>query len=859
MASRKNGSKSRKSKKPQRLRRMPPARTPLVTGGVLANRYEELMNLKPKPADGEQVEDLAVFARVARDQLPSPMQLEAGAVSQALDLVAKGDYQAGLDAVKGIARSSPYAEWRLFLRGLVAFYQNEVETARENWRRLTPQRRPARIAAVLLISEGAPRLFEEGPQPAQRIVEVATELRTRSALFAEAAQIATTIQSNKRGAITLLHSRAIADFYENFRRVDAEFVLAFCQACVSLAYSQDEQESVALLKKRIPGPAHDPGWNLQDFLYFTQFADTLEMQRESADLYVNRDLPRIERITKELAGALGSTIRLMQAQSTVEQESKKNVFGFLMGEIDISAAQALIQQSISLYPNRDAYHLQVGLAESALLQFERYVTRNNDIQKDQLERAVIAAKAELVAAFPDEVDHILWLIDRYFEDDRCDAAKSLIAKLDGQRLDDPRARALPWKQQLLESMHLSKRKSNLKKSGEALDAAEQLWPTWLSKEWLPYLRSALALRSGDKLEFERLHAEAVQASGGESLATDMMTFAALQQMNVVSEAVKPWRQRLENHLKQAIATDALLKLGAFCWDVVRTGIRFRGYALQVTKFGKALCQQFQEGNCELSDSLRTACHWAGSHHFWNSHPSGYKVPSAIVELAQEDTHIAIACYRSLIERPHYATLVELGPRVEQLAAEAKLERDPFYRHHFESTSQRLQKLVADRIKMEQGRYGFSRNAFDDDDDIDIDDEDEDGFEDEFDDGLDNELEAPTPPNRSQERGNQKSSAQSPSTSFADLDFGFGDWDEEDEDEVDLAEARNSLSPERMGLMLELAVLLGNDGLQKFLRIMRADGKPNRERVNQAAELCRSYGASQEFAEQLKLSLTGGMD
>jgi tetratricopeptide (TPR) repeat protein len=47
------------------------------------------------------------------------------------------------------AATSPFLEWKVFLRGLLAYYHDDDERALENWQRLDPARLPARLAAPL--------------------------------------------------------------------------------------------------------------------------------------------------------------------------------------------------------------------------------------------------------------------------------------------------------------------------------------------------------------------------------------------------------------------------------------------------------------------------------------------------------------------------------------------------------------------------------------------------------------------------------------------------------------------------------------------------------------------------------------
>jgi tetratricopeptide (TPR) repeat protein len=62
------------------------------------------------------------------------------------------DYEAGRDdaareSLNAIGIASPFLEWKLLLRGLIAWSANDSARAIENWSRLSPDRTPARLAA----------------------------------------------------------------------------------------------------------------------------------------------------------------------------------------------------------------------------------------------------------------------------------------------------------------------------------------------------------------------------------------------------------------------------------------------------------------------------------------------------------------------------------------------------------------------------------------------------------------------------------------------------------------------------------------------------------------------------------------
>ncbi len=60
-----------------------------------------------------------------------------------------GDENAALAALGDVPRNSPFAEWKLFVRGLAAYYRHEDEAMRANWDRLAADRFAARLAAPL--------------------------------------------------------------------------------------------------------------------------------------------------------------------------------------------------------------------------------------------------------------------------------------------------------------------------------------------------------------------------------------------------------------------------------------------------------------------------------------------------------------------------------------------------------------------------------------------------------------------------------------------------------------------------------------------------------------------------------------
>jgi tetratricopeptide (TPR) repeat protein len=94
--------------------------------------------------------DAAVQQEAAgRQFLPAALQADFERILQAFAQVQAGQDDGARDTLQGIGLRSPFLEWKVLLRGLVAYYQNDDVRAQENWQRLDPERLPARLAAPL--------------------------------------------------------------------------------------------------------------------------------------------------------------------------------------------------------------------------------------------------------------------------------------------------------------------------------------------------------------------------------------------------------------------------------------------------------------------------------------------------------------------------------------------------------------------------------------------------------------------------------------------------------------------------------------------------------------------------------------
>jgi len=702
MASRKSKTKKNASRpKPRAV----PASAASKTASVRSVPEKEFAELKPKPLSGERIEDLAVLSNVGREQLAEEWKLDCAAVIESLQLVSDGKLDEANERVKYIARSSPYADWRLFVRGLCAFYNSDFETARLNWQRLDTTRRPARIAATLLTAELGDSLANTTTPP-QHLVKAAKVLMHRSHAVAAAKAILAVKHRDPEVLFSTSQVAMLINFRDDFRRADPEFVARFSQACVYVACHQSAPDAFVLLQKSVPGPPHDPNWNLQQFVFLREFDEVDDLREVVAFRYIFKDLPKITQFSADQKGALASCMLTDLSAFLLAPEPTGMFRFFSYDPPDFKKSEKLLVLAVQKYPsNRAAHKALMELIDRQAK--DRLATK---AENKAAEERLLVAKANFVAACPSEIELSLELVDHYFNNDELDKADALVKQLSTQRVDSPLAKALPWKIQMLTAMHKSRRKSELKAVRQSLEAAKSLWPAWLAPTWLPFLQAAVELRSGDKQAFESMDNAARKSAGVSQVVGDTMSFAAIQQMNVTAADIKPYRDKLTEYLDAAdeLPLDDLISIGAFFWDLTRVGIEHKGFRLQAAKFGKTISERMKKREKVVRDAtLVDAVCFVASRGFWQTSNTKIILPWA-EEFAKTELRV-LAAFMNWLIKSSYAgyELRNRKSNIESFEEAARTEKDTFYRYYFESVAKAANEVL---LEFNQQMFPWGRPA-----------------------------------------------------------------------------------------------------------------------------------------------------
>jgi tetratricopeptide (TPR) repeat protein len=192
-----------------------------------------------------------------RDQLPPELHADFDRIFQAFKQVETGQDEAAKATLQGIGLKSPFLDWKLFLRGLQAFYQNDDTRATENWSRLNPERAPARLAAPFRCR--IDRAFREA-QPAETQAALRAQLdRLQGSHVAEQLR-------RLRAALASSESRSLAGVFRQIEallpalRAEAPDLIPRLAACCYWAVQETGPDDTLRYKRVFGAPHDDPNF-----------------------------------------------------------------------------------------------------------------------------------------------------------------------------------------------------------------------------------------------------------------------------------------------------------------------------------------------------------------------------------------------------------------------------------------------------------------------------------------------------------------------------------------------------------------------------------------------------------------------
>jgi tetratricopeptide (TPR) repeat protein len=324
-----------------------------------------------------------------RARLPESLREDFDAVLAAFRHLEAGQEDAARNQLQRIGLQSPFLEWKLLIRGLAAYLQNEDERALENWQRLDLARAPARLAAPFRFQ--IDRAFRDAqPVETQNVLRkqldrlqgsgLVSLLRGLQAVFADRRQLSQAL----RLAENLLPAL----------REQAPQLVPRLAACFFWAVAEAQPEGV-LRYHRVFGQGPDDPELLR--LQALQFENLGELQ-QAHDAWKEYD----DAVVKHPAARDGASLSHLRAlvwwrmgknAATIPDEKQLRDLPPFSRESPyrprplVPSAEKCLQRSLELNPKQLVTH-------EAL--FEYYVLRQEDVRAEKAAR-------RLLDHFPDHV------------------------------------------------------------------------------------------------------------------------------------------------------------------------------------------------------------------------------------------------------------------------------------------------------------------------------------------------------------------------------------------------------------------------------------------------------------------------
>ncbi len=710
---------------------------------------QRIAKQEPAAWDGETPEDVAVFDSAVLETLSSELREQVIAIREALALACASNGNQVDDAnqlVAMIPRNSPLSPWRLFVRGFQSWLRNDCDAAQKSWSRLDPRHRPGRIAAVLssaqrndirvssneTASRQASKKADVGAQsqPAESAllpidsqpdaVQVYSAKLVRRIRFDRPAiRMARTITSQPEGQfgdpellLGLEKLQRLKDFSTGYDRTEPQLVAALQHTALLLVVNQPYVNIFEAAIKFCGGPAHDARNSLLSFHYYSKFEGAEGRAARALERYLKKDLPANQQIPKPLCNAIISQSWLKEAEATLKPASPlggspfEGMFGF---GIDERQYEDYLKRAIKAYPaNADAHQTYADWLESKATD-----ERLRAAERKPHEKKLLAAMRKWSESIPNAAEPRLWLVDFLIEDEQLEEAAPHVEWLKASREDDPRIRSAPWKLAVLEAMQLCRRKAWLKQVPEKLVEVEALWPTWLSRDWLPYLHAAVVLRRGEKDEFEKIRAEMTShITSSESLKDACMMLGAAQRMRVPAADLKPLRVPVDGAVKkvESLAFDVLLNVASFFWDLSRIDLFYPAYRMHGSKFGKELWYRLGERpkmvleHCD-DPTFQAALMWMSTSRFYDD---GYelRLPHGFTGVASKNKVVAASLINALLQLRFSWGVKNYQKQRDILQEAVSSENDPYYRHWFGSLVDEFDEKSAEGERFDSGPGSF---------------------------------------------------------------------------------------------------------------------------------------------------------
>jgi tetratricopeptide (TPR) repeat protein len=233
----------------------------LAAAGEIRATLDLLEKLPQSPARlqvlGKAVDQALRKGKAGRDLLPESLRDPCDRIVQAFAQTEAGQDEQARTSLQEIGLQSPFLEWKLLLRGLMAYYQKDDARALENWQRLNPERLPARLAAPLRFGLDSAYRAAQPPQTQTALQKQADRLLDNTVV-----QSLRVIQSDLATGDHLAQTFRIAEnLLPSLRQLQPQLVSRLASCFYWAIIQEGQPEDMTRFRRVFGEPADDPGFH----------------------------------------------------------------------------------------------------------------------------------------------------------------------------------------------------------------------------------------------------------------------------------------------------------------------------------------------------------------------------------------------------------------------------------------------------------------------------------------------------------------------------------------------------------------------------------------------------------------------
>jgi hypothetical protein len=288
----------------------------------------------------------------ARERLPDDLRPGFDLILRAFALNAEGKEEEARETLQGIGLQSPFLEWKLLLRGLMAFQARDDVRACENWQRLNPDRLPFRLAAPLRVGIDAAFAAVQAPATQHALRKASDGLLGSADLIPSLRVLQTLVAQSDRLTIAF---RVVKDILPILRQRRPD-LLPRLQTCLFWAVVQSrDEENLKRFVRTFAIPSFDPDADRLAALFWDEQGDE-ELAYEHWHAFEQAAARQPERWSAGQGNRMRAIVleHMAELASFRAPEKSRALPDAAKMTLD---SEACLKQSIELAPDRRAPYL----------------------------------------------------------------------------------------------------------------------------------------------------------------------------------------------------------------------------------------------------------------------------------------------------------------------------------------------------------------------------------------------------------------------------------------------------------------------------------------------------------------------